>query len=209
MHEEQFRIHNLEIDEFSKRNAQLNEQNVRFDIECGRLTEELQVALGRLEQLRNDCANLRAEKKIWEVSEPVLFTICIWSPRLNYHKGIQGRLLEENRTLSMERSYNADLMSNVQKMHNDLERSGENDRRRLEGQLRMLENQTCVRELLFPRSIPHELKSEDLRSQLLQERESVRHISLQKDIELKELQTRIEKNVCMPSEKKSHADLQL
>lgn len=41
----------------------------------------------------------------------------------------------------MERSRLADLMSNIQKMHNDLERSGENDRRRLEGQLQMLENQ--------------------------------------------------------------------
>ncbi len=37
MHEEQFRVHNLEIDELSKRNAHLNEQNVRLDIECGRL----------------------------------------------------------------------------------------------------------------------------------------------------------------------------
>ena len=37
--------------------------------------------------------------------------------------------------------------------------------------------------------------SQDLRTQLLQERESVRHISLQKDIELKELQARIDKNV--------------
>ncbi len=61
---------------------------------------------------------------------------------LKLPKGIQGRLVEENRTLSMERSYLADLMSNVQKMHNDLERSGENDRRRLEGQLQMLNNQT-------------------------------------------------------------------
>src|SRR6266511_4169730 len=31
-------------------------------------SEELQVSLGRLEQLHNKCANLRAEKKIWEVS---------------------------------------------------------------------------------------------------------------------------------------------
>jgi len=44
----------------------------------------------------------------------------------------------------MERSYLANLMSNVQKMHNDLERSSENDRRRLEGQLKMLDNQTSV-----------------------------------------------------------------
>ena len=68
MQEEQFRVHNFDLEEFGKRNAQLNEQNVRFDIECLRLSEELQVALSRLEQLRNDSANLRAEKKIWEVS---------------------------------------------------------------------------------------------------------------------------------------------
>jgi nucleoprotein TPR len=42
----------------------------------------------------------------------------------------------------MERSHLSDLMGNVQKMHNDLERSGENDRRRLENQLQMLEGQT-------------------------------------------------------------------
>jgi len=44
----------------------------------------------------------------------------------------------------MERSHLSDLMGNVQKMHNDLERSGENDRRRLESQLQMLESQTWV-----------------------------------------------------------------
>ena len=44
----------------------------------------------------------------------------------------------------MERSHLSDLMANVQRMHNDLERSGENDRRRLESQLQMLEGQTWV-----------------------------------------------------------------
>lgn len=42
----------------------------------------------------------------------------------------------------MERSHLSDLMANVQKMHNDLERSGENDRRRLESQIQMLQDQT-------------------------------------------------------------------
>lgn len=37
--------------------------------------------------------------------------------------------------------------------------------------------------------------SQDLRSQLSQERDSVRHISLQKEIEVKDLQTRLEKSV--------------
>ncbi|KAJ3503028.1 hypothetical protein NLJ89_g8615 [Agrocybe chaxingu] len=157
MHEEQFRVHNFEIEELSKRNSHLHEQNVRLDIECARVTDQLQEAAGRVEQLRNECANLRAEKKIWE--------------------SIQTRLVDENRTLAMERSHLTDLMSNVQKMHNDLERSGENDRRRLEGQLQMLEAQT-----------------QDLRVQIVQERDSVRNLSLQKEIELKDLQTRLDKN---------------
>ncbi len=80
MHEEQFRVHNHEIDELSKRNSALHEQNVRLDIEFGRVADELQVTLGRMEQLRNECANLRAEKKIWEVRYHHLFSIVM----LNY-----------------------------------------------------------------------------------------------------------------------------
>ncbi|KAJ7758135.1 hypothetical protein DFH07DRAFT_772602 [Mycena maculata] len=158
MSQEQFSMHGREIEDLTKRNQQLFDQWTRIDIECSRATEDLQTANGRIEQLRNECANLRAEKKIWE--------------------SVQGRLVEENKTLAMERSHLSDLMGNVQKMHNDLEKSGENDRRRLENQLQMLEGQT-----------------QDLRLQLSQERDSVRHISLQKDIELKERQTQIDKNV--------------
>src|ERR1700734_2235634 len=39
------------------------------------------------------------------------------------------------------------------------------------------------------------LNRQDLRGQVLQERDSARNISLQKDIELKELQHRLDKNV--------------
>lgn len=35
-------------------------------------------------------------------------------------------------------------MGNVQKMHNDLEKSGENDRRRMESQIQMYEAQVYV-----------------------------------------------------------------
>ena len=59
-------------------------------------------------------------------------------------QSVQSRLVEDNKTLAVERSHLADLMVNVQKMHNDLERSGENDRQRLESQMLMLENQTYV-----------------------------------------------------------------
>lgn len=67
MHEEKFRIHGTNLEELNKRNRILQDQNVRLEIECNRLTDELEVHMTRVEQLRNESANLRAEKKIWEV----------------------------------------------------------------------------------------------------------------------------------------------
>lgn len=93
-------------------------------------------------------------------------------------QGTQNRLLEENRTLSLDRSHLSDLIANVQKMHNDLERSGENDRRRLESQLQILETQ-----------------AQDLRAQLSQERDIFRNLQLQKELDLKDLQNRLDKVV--------------
>ncbi|OBZ68761.1 Nucleoprotein TPR [Grifola frondosa] len=157
MVQEENLIQNRELNDLTKRNQQLYDQYTRIEIECNKVSEDLISTSGLVEQLRNECANLRAEKKIWE--------------------GVQGRLVEENKALAIERSHLSDLMANVQKMHNDLERSGENDRRRLESQMQMLENQT-----------------HDLRSQLNQERESVRRLTLQKDIEFKQLHERIDKS---------------
>ncbi|KII91087.1 hypothetical protein PLICRDRAFT_28915 [Plicaturopsis crispa FD-325 SS-3] len=156
MAQEQSALQGRELDNLTKRNQQMYDQYTRIDIECNRASEDLIVANGHIEQLRNECANLRAEKKIWE--------------------SVQGRLVEENKTLAVERSHLSDLMANVQRMHNDMERSSENDRRRLETQMNMLESQT-----------------QDLRAQISQERDTVRHLSLQKEIELKELQARLDK----------------
>jgi nucleoprotein TPR len=122
MHQEQFSMHTHDLDELTKRNQHLFDQWTRTDIELSRVSEELQMSNNHLEQLRNECANLRAEKKIWE--------------------SVQGRLVEENKTLALERSHLSDLMVNVQKMHNDVERSADHDRRRLESQLQVLETQT-------------------------------------------------------------------
>jgi nucleoprotein TPR len=67
MNQEQFAIQSRELDDLTKRNSQLYDRYTRTDIECNRVTEDLLAANGRVEQLRNECANLRAEKKIWEV----------------------------------------------------------------------------------------------------------------------------------------------
>ncbi|KAH7876156.1 uncharacterized protein C8R40DRAFT_1169810 [Lentinula edodes] len=97
--------------------------------------------------------NLRAKKGIWE--------------------SIQSRLDQENKSLALERSHLSTSMSNVQRMHRELERSGETDRCRLENQLQL---------------------TQELRNQVTQEREAVRNLSLQKDIEVRDLQNRLNKS---------------
>jgi regulator of replication initiation timing len=64
-------------------------------------------------------------------------------------QSVESRLVEENKALVMERSHLSDLMANVQKMQNDVDRSSENDRRRLESQVQLLENQRFVAVLSF------------------------------------------------------------
>ena len=49
--------------------------------------------------------------------------------------------MDENKTLAIERSRLSDLIANIQRMHNDVERFGENDKRRLESQVQALEVQ--------------------------------------------------------------------
>lgn len=68
MLQEQITAQGRELDNLSRRNQDLHHQHTRIDIECNRVSEDLIASKGTVEQLRNECANLRAEKKIWEVS---------------------------------------------------------------------------------------------------------------------------------------------
>ena len=119
MVQEQAAVQERELNSLSKRNQDLYDQYMRIDIECNRVSEELLVATGRLEQLRNECANLRAEKKIWQVRR-CNRSLLLVAAHDHATQSVQGRLEEENRILTVERSHLADLMQNVQKMHNDL-----------------------------------------------------------------------------------------
>lgn len=57
----------LELNNQTRRNQELYDQYTRIDIQCNRVSEDLLLATSQIEQLRNEAANLRAEKKIWEV----------------------------------------------------------------------------------------------------------------------------------------------
>ena len=67
MTQEQLTMQSRELDNLTKRNSQLYAQYTLTEIDHNRKLEELSVANSRNEQFRNECANLRAEKKIWEV----------------------------------------------------------------------------------------------------------------------------------------------
>ena len=75
MLQEEQRLALGDLDDLTKRNRDLYERFTAADIECNRVTEYLIAANGQIDQLRNECANLRAEKKIWEVSIPHNFII--------------------------------------------------------------------------------------------------------------------------------------
>jgi nucleoprotein TPR len=72
MSQEQMAMHAQEINDLTKRNEQLILQYTRVEVECHRALEDLQAANLRVEQLRTETANLRAEKKIWEVCRSLL-----------------------------------------------------------------------------------------------------------------------------------------
>ena len=67
MLQEQNTMQNRDLNNLSARNQELIDKFGRADLQCGQLTAELLTANAAIDQLRNETANLRAEKKIWEV----------------------------------------------------------------------------------------------------------------------------------------------
>jgi wobble nucleotide-excising tRNase len=55
------------IESLAKCNQQLHKKFIRADVECHGFTEDLLTANKRPDPLHNESANIRAEKKIWEV----------------------------------------------------------------------------------------------------------------------------------------------
>jgi nucleoprotein TPR len=67
MTQEQVAVSDREIEGLAKRNQQLQDNFSHVDKERHKLVEELLAANAKVDRLRNESANLRAEKNIWEV----------------------------------------------------------------------------------------------------------------------------------------------
>ncbi|KAF7314521.1 hypothetical protein MKEN_00925200 [Mycena kentingensis (nom. inval.)] len=153
---DQINFHNQEVERLTKAHQELFEKFTKSDIVASQRADDLMTANSRLEQLRNENANLRAEKRIWE--------------------SVQERLVNENKSLNTERSNLSDLVTRIQKSQSDNAELTASERRRFESQIKMLEDQT-----------------QDLRTQLTRERETMRQLSFAKEQDGRELQSKIDK----------------
>lgn len=111
-------------------------------------------------------------------------------------QSVENRLIEENTALGKERSHLADLMRNLQMMQNDLERAGNESRRRLEELVLRLESQTSAFFLdlvSFSRLTFSTAFRSELKQKLIREEDSHRQLSLRRDLDNKSYQDRIDK----------------
>ncbi|GAA5926646.1 Mlp1p [Sporobolomyces koalae] len=153
---ETYELREGEIKESQKRAFELQQTLVKQDSSIHRMSEELLELRSSAEQLRHENTNFKSEREV--------------------AKNVENRLVEENASLSRERAQLSDLMRNLQTMQNELERTGNDARRRLEENVIKLETQTS-----------------ELREKLNQAEESNRQLALRKEIEGKTLQDRIDK----------------
>ncbi|KAI9825445.1 MAG: hypothetical protein M1832_001175 [Thelocarpon impressellum] len=106
--------------ELQKRSHSLSESAAKQDLRTQQVAEELIEAKALLDSMRNETANLKAEKDLW--------------------KRIEKRLGEDNESLTTERSRLNGLITSMQNLQNERELSDSETRRKLQGQVEALES---------------------------------------------------------------------
>jgi len=107
--------------ELQKRSQVLSETAAKQDLRTQQVAEDLIEAKGLVESMRNENANLKAEKKLW--------------------KEIQDRLSQDNEGLMNERNRLNGLVASQQNLLNERELAESETRRRLQGQVESLETE--------------------------------------------------------------------
>ncbi|KAI9049077.1 hypothetical protein LZ554_006925 [Drepanopeziza brunnea f. sp. 'monogermtubi'] len=110
-----------ENSELQKRSQLLSDSAAKQDLRTQQVAEDLVEAKGLVESMRNENANLKAEKKLW--------------------KDIQERLSHDTEELMNERTRLNALIANQQTLHNERELSDSETRRRLTAQVESLESE--------------------------------------------------------------------
>ena len=105
--------------ELKKRSQVLSEASAKQEIRTQQVAEDLVEAKGLLESMRNENANLKAEKKLW--------------------KDVQDRLSQDNEGLMNERARLNNLITNQQNLQNERDLADSETRRRLQAKVESLE----------------------------------------------------------------------
>jgi nucleoprotein TPR len=113
-----------ENSELQKRSQTLSEAAAKQDLRTQQVAEDLIEAKGLVESMRNENANLKAEKNLW--------------------KDIQDRLSQDNEGLMNERNRLNNLIANQQTLQNERELSDSETRRRLQTQVESLEAELSI-----------------------------------------------------------------
>ena len=105
--------------ELQKRSSVLSESAAKQDLRTQQVAEELIEAKALVDSMRNETANLKAEKELW--------------------KRIEKRLGDDNESLMNERSRLNGLLTSMQNLQNERELSDSETRRKLQGQVDTLD----------------------------------------------------------------------
>ncbi|PWN53009.1 hypothetical protein IE53DRAFT_226421 [Violaceomyces palustris] len=153
--QQSYELQASELAELGRRAQQLHESVTSKEIASHSMEEQVIEAKSTAERLRSQVANLQAEKDLW--------------------KSTEAKLVEENRSMLIERGNLNELVRNTQAMQAELESRGNQVRSRLEQEVKRLEEANA-----------------DLQEKLSSEMEMYRQLSLRRELESKDLHTRID-----------------
>ncbi|CAE6498266.1 unnamed protein product [Rhizoctonia solani] len=162
-HEEQRRL-----------SAQTAEMQSRELAEMHRRVSEMQGLNTQLEIATRQAGDVAEEARM--TAEKLRNDAALLRAENDLWKKVEVRLTEENKNLSRERSHLSELMRNLQTIQHEHERSGATEKRRLETDVKRLEADL-----------------ESVRARLDKEADRNRATVLQKDAELRELQTKLDR----------------
>ena len=110
--------------ELQKRSQFYSENAAKHEMRTQQITEDLVESKGLLDSMRNETANLKAEKEFW--------------------KGVEKRLSEDNENLLSEQKRLNALNANLQNLSNEREHADNEARRRLQVQIENLERELQI-----------------------------------------------------------------
>ncbi|PLW13850.1 hypothetical protein PCANC_16757 [Puccinia coronata f. sp. avenae] len=175
-------MHSQEVQTLTTSSAKLQDHISKSEMLLHQANENVTELKAKCHVLQHQVESLSSEREVW--------------------KGVEGRLVAENTSLTRERNNINDILRNMQVMQGEIERTAEDSRRRLETQLSKSEAQLS-----------------ELKEKLKAEADSARQAALQRQIEAREYQSKIDKltsehltareNLSAASATKGHLEVQV